>query len=177
MSRGSARYWVASRSDCGVRHLLRRGSMARARKRPRRGGGTVFGIRPSTAATGGSLAVRVPTDRGLCADCRGELLDRADRRFLHPFITCTDCGPRYSIVRALPYDRPDTTMAGLSPVRECAREYVDPGCRRFHAQPIACLSCGPRLASWDASGRPGGQRGRWCWARLRRCWWRAGSWP
>src|SRR4029079_3282613 len=69
-----------------------------------------------------------------------------NRRHRHPFVTCTNCGPRFTIVKALPYDRPSTPMAGLAMCPACAAEYVDPADRRFHAQPIACPACGPTLA-------------------------------
>ncbi len=94
---------------------------------------------------GGTVATSVPADIALCAACRRELLDPKDRRFRHPFITCTDCGPRYTITRSLPYDRPATTMAAFAMCRRCAAEYGDPSDRRFHAQPIACPDCGPTL--------------------------------
>lgn len=87
----------------------------------------------------------LPPDVGLCDDCRRELHDAADRRFHHPFITCTNCGPRFTIIRALPYDRPSTTMAAFDLCDRCRAEYVDPASRRFHAEPIACPACGPRL--------------------------------
>ena len=102
-----------------------------------------FVIAPSPA--GGPVTTLVPPDVAVCADCRRELFDRDDRRFRHPFITCTNCGPRFTITRKLPYDRPNTTMAGFPMCARCALEYEDPLDRRFHAQPIACPDCGPAL--------------------------------
>ncbi|MEU6166905.1 carbamoyltransferase HypF [Streptomyces tanashiensis] len=106
-------------------------------------GGSGFTIVPSRQ--GGAVRTLVPPDTATCDDCLAELADPADRRHLHPFITCTHCGPRFTIVTGLPYDRVHTTMAGFPMCADCAREYADPADRRFHAQPVACPHCGPRL--------------------------------
>ncbi|MFD3400830.1 carbamoyltransferase HypF [Kribbella sp. NPDC058693] len=105
-------------------------------------GGTEFTILDSTAGPGRTL---VSPDVATCADCLAEFADPSDRRYRHPFITCTNCGPRFTIITDLPYDRPATTMSGFPLCPDCAREYADPADRRFHAQPIACPACGPRL--------------------------------
>lgn len=106
-------------------------------------GGAGFTIVASR--TGGPARTLISPDVATCGDCLAELADPADRRHRHPFITCTHCGPRFTIVTGLPYDRPNTTMAGFPMCPDCAREYADPADRRFHAQPIACRGCGPRL--------------------------------
>ncbi len=114
-------------------------------------GGEGFLIRPSREA--GAKTARVLPDLAVCADCLKELFDPADRRYLYPFINCTRCGPRYSIIEGIPYDRSRTTMRSFALCPDCRREYEDPADRRFHAQPIACPSCGPRLELRDGGGR------------------------
>ncbi len=106
-------------------------------------GGTGFTIRESTdSGDGRTLA---SPDVTVCEDCLREMRDPDDRRYRHPFITCTNCGPRFAIISDLPYDRSSTTMAGFEMCTGCRGEYDDPADRRFHAQPIACPECGPRL--------------------------------
>ena len=114
-------------------------------------GGTGFTIGRSTSGAGGRTLAS--PDVATCGDCLRELADPADRRHRHPFITCTNCGPRFTIIESLPYDRATTTMSRFPMCARCAREYADPLDRRFHAQPIACHDCGPTLELVDAGGR------------------------
>jgi hydrogenase maturation protein HypF len=88
----------------------------------------------------------VPPDVAVCDDCVREMRDPADRRFGHPFITCTNCGPRFTIIQAMPYDRPNTTMAPFPMCDLCKAEYENPADRRHHAQPIGCHQCGPKVS-------------------------------
>jgi hydrogenase maturation protein HypF len=106
-------------------------------------GGREFTVEVSRASGRSAL---IPPDVATCDACLAELFDPRDRRYRYPFLNCTDCGPRFTIVRAVPYDRPSTTMAGFPLCADCLREYEDPSDRRFHAEPIACPACGPRLS-------------------------------
>ncbi len=113
--------------------------------------GTVsFSIAPSEA--GRQRRTLVSADTATCNDCLAELADPSDRRFGYPFINCTNCGPRFTIVRDVPYDRPRTTMAPFTMCEPCAAEYHDPADRRFHAQPACCPACGPALALLGPAG-------------------------
>ncbi|MEW6331753.1 MAG: carbamoyltransferase HypF [Pseudomonadota bacterium] len=103
-----------------------------------------FKILPSRADT--PARVHVPPDYFACDDCLRELRDPDNRRYRHPFINCTQCGPRYTLISRLPYDRPNTGMAAFAMCPECRREYENPLDRRFHAEPVACPDCGPRLS-------------------------------
>lgn len=98
-----------------------------------------------TSSDEGDAAIHVPPDQAICAECEDELLDTDNRRYLYPFINCTQCGPRYSIIDAMPYDRNNTSMVDFPLCTLCRREYEEPLDRRFHAEPNACPECGPRL--------------------------------
>ncbi|MCT9076392.1 carbamoyltransferase HypF [Streptomyces fulvoviolaceus] len=111
-----------------------------------------FSIRHSES-DGGSGALVTP-DSHVCRDCLRELFDPGDRRHGYPLINCTNCGPRYSIIQQLPYDRPFTTMSAFTMCEKCRAEYQDPGDRRFHAQPVSCWDCGPQVRLLDREGRP-----------------------
>nr|MDQ6911961.1 carbamoyltransferase HypF [Verrucomicrobiota bacterium] len=110
-----------------------------------------FEVRPSTDL-GAKTALILP-DIATCADCLRDILDSDNRRFRYPFTNCTNCGPRFSIIEALPYDRANTSMKKFTMCQECEREYQDPNDRRFHAQPNACPACGPQLQLLDSLGK------------------------
>ncbi|HEY4991620.1 MAG TPA: carbamoyltransferase HypF, partial [Nakamurella sp.] len=118
-------------------------------------GGTGFNIGDSGSATGGRTLASA--DVATCRECLADMADPANRRYRHPFVSCTNCGPRFTIITALPYDRASTTMAAFDMCDPCRAEYTDPADRRFHAQPIACRDCGPRLEliMGDGSGLRG----------------------
>ena len=119
--------------------------------------GSEFRIVSSQAAAGAKAPkTPIPPDIAVCDDCVAELFDPDDRRYRHPFVTCTNCGPRFTIIRALPYDRPATAMSAFAMCERCAVEYHDPADRRFHAQPIACPDCGPSLWFSSQTGRVNG---------------------
>lgn len=110
-----------------------------------------FEIQPSSP-TGPKTALVLP-DIATCADCLREIFDPTNRRYRYPFTNCTQCGPRFSIIEALPYDRPNTSMKRFVMCPQCQAEYDDPAHRRFHAQPNACPVCGPHVELWDPTGR------------------------
>ena len=114
-------------------------------------GYAAFEIRPSEA--GGAKTALVLPDIATCPDCLAEIFDPRNRRYRYPFTNCTNCGPRFSIIESLPYDRANTSMKSFSMCPECQAEYNDPLDRRFHAQPNACPVCGPHLTLWDRKGK------------------------
>jgi len=113
---------------------------------------TEFQILPSLADA--DADIHLPADLFTCDDCLQELNDPQNRRYRYPFINCTQCGPRYTLIEALPYDRPNTSMSGFPLCEACNAEYTDPGDRRYHAEPVACVACGPELSYSEAGKKP-----------------------
>src|SRR5579883_2544264 len=111
-------------------------------------------FRIDTSESDGTGGVFISPDVAICADCRRELFDPTDRHFNYPFLNCTHCGPRLTIITGAPYDRARTTMAAFPMCPACRAEYDNPADRRFHAQPTACADCGPHLELCDAAGKP-----------------------
>jgi len=129
----------------------------RAKRRGSGGGGgdyTLFTIRESAPVNLNGEFALISPDISICNDCLREFGDPNDTRYLYPFINCTNCGPRYSIIKDIPYDRPKTTMSAFEMCPECEREYQNPANRRFHAQPNACGKCGPKVWLAGHDGNP-----------------------
>jgi hydrogenase maturation protein HypF len=116
-------------------------------------GSTEGAFRILDSRASGTRSAAIMADLATCQECLREILDPGNRRHLYPFTNCTHCGPRFSIVERIPYDRPNTTMRDFTMCADCRREYEDPDDRRFHAQPNACPECGPRVELWDPQGR------------------------
>ena len=116
------------------------------------------GFEIKESETGGDKSALILPDIATCVDCLREIFDSTNRRFRYPFTNCTNCGPRFSIIEALPYDRAQTSMRKFVMCPECDHEYHDPLDRRFHAQPNACPMCGPQLQLWDENGATISQR-------------------
>jgi len=110
------------------------------------------GFRILESVRDSAISALVMPDIAMCADCRADIMDPSNRRYRYPFTNCTNCGPRFSIIESLPYDRANTSMRRFQMCADCLREYHDPHDRRFHAQPNACPVCGPRLVAWDGAG-------------------------
>ncbi len=112
------------------------------------------GFQIAASSSDADARIFVPPDYFMCDDCRRELQDPEDRRYRYPFINCTQCGPRYTLIESLPYDRHNTSMASFPLCADCEREYLDPANRRFHAEPVACPACGPQV-SYELPGTEG----------------------
>ena len=158
--RARRRPWRRSWSGCPGRRLRWPRSSGCTSSELEPVGDSGFAIRPSPA--GGEPDALVSPDTATCDDCLAELFDPADRRYRYPFVNCTNCGPRFTIVTGVPYDRPLTTMAGFEMCAACQAEYDDPADRRFHAQPNACPECGPSVRGLRRRRRRAGRRaGSW----------------
>lgn len=122
----------------------------------------IEGFRILESEESGEALLRISPDIAMCDDCRRELFDPADRRHRYPFINCVNCGPRFTIIENLPYDRPRTSMRTFEMCPACRREYTDPANRRYHAQPIACPDCGPRMEpiNWETVWKDSMEQGR-----------------
>lgn len=112
------------------------------------------GFTIASSETDHNAQVAISPDKCTCQDCINELNDPTDRHYRYPFTNCTNCGPRYTLINALPYDRPNTSMASFTMCPECKKAYTDPNNRRYHAQPVSCANCGPQLVFRDHSGAP-----------------------
>ncbi|HEX3010823.1 MAG TPA: carbamoyltransferase HypF [Syntrophomonadaceae bacterium] len=119
------------------------------------------------ASSGGEISALVSPDMGICEDCLQEMSSRRNRRYRYPFINCTNCGPRFTIIEQIPYDRKFTTMKSFTMCPECSSEYHDPTDRRFHAQPNACPECGPEIVFKDRQGKIL-SRGDYVWDRVKK---------
>jgi len=118
---------------------------------------SVFQIRPGTGAPGGRMAI--PPDLMVCADCLAEIMDPGNRRYGYPFTSCTQCGPRYTVLERLPYDRATTSLRRFPLCQACREEYENPQNRRFHAESTACPACGPQMVLLNGDGTPCNDQG------------------
>ncbi|GHH22941.1 acylphosphatase [Streptomyces rubradiris] len=140
--------------------------------------GSGFVVLESTAGAATGPVRQVPADAAPCADCLREVLTPGDRRYRYPFINCTACGPRATVITGLPYDRACTTMGAFTLCTACAQEYADPADRRFHAEPLACPRCGPRISWWAPEAAYGGEEAMSAAADAVRggAWWLSKGW-
>jgi hydrogenase maturation protein HypF len=144
---------AANPPPCATGETGRHGAIARTAPCPAPGDPTAIipVFRIAATAPGAAAGAAIPADTAICQACLRELFDPSDRRYLHPFIACCDCGPRFTMTRHLPYDRDSTSMADFPLCPACECEYAEPDSRRFHAEPVACHDCGPRLSQSPVS--------------------------